>query len=119
MGFAQPRPGWRSKHPLSLLVGLLLVSLLSLQANAAEHWPTRGGQNGQIIEVSSLADTGKGTLREALSRRGPRKIVFRVAGEIAISRPLLIDEPYVTVAGETSQNPGVTILGDKMRIRTH
>ena len=119
MGPNRAQPRWKRASLFSLLVGLLIVSLMPFQAKAAEYWPTRGGDDGRIIEVSSLANSGKGTLREALTHSGPRKIVFKVAGEIVLSRPLLINEPYVTVAGETAQNPGVTILGDKIQIVTH
>jgi hypothetical protein len=88
-------------------------------ACASAPWPTEGGERGEVIEVTSLSDQGPGTLREALGRDRPRKIVFNVGGDIVLSKPLLIEDPSVTVAGETAPAPGITILGDKIRIITH
>ena len=90
---------------------------LASQASLAE-WPTEGGDGGATIAVTTLADGGPGSLRAALSMGGRRHIVFKVGGEIFIKAPLTILNPNVTVAGETAPSPGITILGDKVRVRT-
>jgi hypothetical protein len=97
----------------------IVASVLLSGASESAPWPTEGGESGEVIEVTSLSDQGPGTLREALERDRPRKIVFNVGGDIVLTKPLLIAEPSVTVAGETAPNPGITILGDKIRIITH
>lgn len=72
---------------------------------------TDGGRGGQIVRVSSLESEGPGTLRAALSMEGPRIIVFDVAGAIDLGgNELRIDNPDVTVAGQTAPSPGITIL---------
>jgi len=101
------------------LIAIGMSALVSSSAIAAEAWPTEGGEQGQIVEVTSLADEGPGTLRDALARLGPRKIVFTIGGDIMLAKPLLIAEPAVTVAGETAPSPGISVLGDKIRIITH
>ena len=46
---------------------------------------TPGGRRGRIIEVTSLAGKGPGTLRAAIEASGPRIVVFRVSGIIFTS----------------------------------
>lgn len=81
---------------------------------------TRGGQGGEVVRVTSLASSGPGTLREALSRQGPRIIVFEVGGVIDLGGDnIAIREPYVTVAGQTAPSPGVTIIKGGLIIGGH
>lgn len=70
---------------------------------------TPGGRGGRVLAVTSLADSGPGTLREALATPGPRIVVFRVAGFITLESPLLVAEPFVTLAGQTAPGTGVLI----------
>ena len=80
---------------------------------------TPGGRGGSVVEVSSLADSGPGTLRAALEAKGPRIVVFRVAGTVALSSPIAVRHPFLTVAGQTSPGSGVTVKGAPLLIRTH
>lgn len=70
---------------------------------------TPGGRGGRVIEVTSLANAGPGSLREALDATGPRIVVFRVSGEIALETPIIVRQPFVTVAGQTAPGDGVTL----------
>lgn len=65
-----------------------------------------------MLFVTSLADSGPGTLRAALGTAGPRTVVFRVGGSIVLRSPLRITEPYVTVAGQTAPGDGIQIYND-------
>ena len=58
--------------------------------------------------VTSLADSGPGTLREAVSE-GNRLIVFDVAGTIRLASDLNIYASYITIDGATAPAPGITI----------
>lgn len=78
-----------------------------------------GGRGGKVITVTSLADDGPGTLREALETGGARIIVFNVAGKIELKTPLIIRAPYVTIAGQTAPGDGVVVAGESVWINTH
>jgi hypothetical protein len=70
---------------------------------------TSGGRGGEIIEVTSLDDTGPGTLRSAVNREGPRIIVFRISGNIELEKELAITEGNLTIAGQTAPGDGICI----------
>ena len=80
---------------------------------------TPGGvvEGTKIIRVSSLADSGAGSLREALSAAGPRVVVFDVAGYIELHSDLTIENGQVTIAGQTAPGPGVILRGGTINIR--
>src|SRR5439155_6913536 len=61
---------------------------------------TVGGRGGKVFVVTSLADSGPGTFREACEAGGPRIVVFNVAGIIRLDRPIHIRAPYITIAGQ-------------------
>lgn len=78
-----------------------------------------GGRGGKVITVTSLADHGSGTLREACETGGARIVVFNVAGIIRLERPLIIRAPYITIAGQTAPGDGVCLAGESFWINTH
>jgi hypothetical protein len=78
-----------------------------------------GGRGGKVITVTSLADNGSGTLREACETGGARIIVFNVAGIIKLESPLIVRAPYVTIAGQTAPGDGVCLAGESFWINTH
>ncbi len=80
---------------------------------------TAGGRGGDVYEVTSLADSGPGTFREALESGGARTIVFNVAGVIHLKTPIFVRAPYVTIAGQTAPGDGVCIAGESVKIETH
>ena len=69
----------------------------------------QGGRGGRVIEVTTLADSGPGSLRAAVEATGPRTVVFAVGGLITLERKLVATNPYLTVAGQTAPGPGITI----------
>jgi hypothetical protein len=77
---------------------------------------TVGGRGGRIIHVTTLNETGPGSLVEAMHASGPRTIVFDVAGEINWTSEHAITNPYCTIAGQTAPSPGITIRGGTLRI---
>lgn len=80
---------------------------------------TPGGRGGSVLQVTSLADAGPGSLRAALEGSGPRTVVFRVAGTVELSSPIAIRNPYVTVAGQSAPGHGITVRGAPLLVRTH
>lgn len=71
-----------------------------------------GGRRGAVLFVESLADSGPRTLRAALEASGPRTVIFRVGGTITLRSPLVISNPYVTVAGQTAPGGGIQLRND-------
>lgn len=80
---------------------------------------TRAGRGGKVIEVTSLADNGPGTLRDALNDPAPRTIVFRVSGNIELDRPIIVTQPFLTLAGQTAPGDGVCLKNASLVIATH
>ena len=80
---------------------------------------TAGGRGGKVIVVTSLADEGPGTLREACETGGARIIVFNVSGVIRLNSPINVRAPYVTIAGQTAPGDGVCVTGGSFLIDTH
>jgi hypothetical protein len=83
-----------------------------------------GGRGGKVLEVTNLEDyisdrndpsksepVIPGSLRAAVEADGPRTIVFRVGGTIQLKGPLVIKNPYCTVAGQTAPGDGIALRG--------
>jgi hypothetical protein len=93
---------------------------LRLPASLTGWASTSGGLGGPILKVWSLEGSGPGSLREALSRQEPRIIVFEVSGIIDLARQnIVVNNPYVTIAGQTAPDPGITLIRGGLEIRTH
>ncbi len=69
-----------------------------------------GGRGGRVIEVTTLDDSGEGSLRAAMEASGPRVCVFRVSGTITLKNAIQVRTPSLTVAGQTSPS-GIEIKG--------
>lgn len=81
---------------------------------------TPGGDGGQVIRVTTLAGDGPGSFRAAVTAKGPRTVVFDVAGVVDLGRKSIkIVEPFLTIAGETAPSPGVTLIKGSLAIETH
>jgi len=112
------------RRPWLVGVALLLLSIPAVAATQVPAFPgaegfgafTPGGRGGHVFVVTNLLDyaPGKeegipGSLRAACEAHGPRIVVFRVAGVIALKAPLTISEPYITIAGQSAPGDGVCL----------
>lgn len=81
---------------------------------------TVGGRGGRILRVTTLASSGPGSLAEALMTPGPRVVVFEVGGVIDLALGTLkINEPFLTIAGQTAPSPGITLIRGGLSVATH
>ena len=102
------------------------VTLRNLRPSHAPAFPgvegfgkyTVGGRGGKVIEVTNLHDAGPGSFRAAVSAKGPRTVVFRVSGTIALESELKIREPYLTIAGQTAPGDGICIKNYQVNFDT-
>ena len=72
--------------------------------NGAASCPT----GAATYHVTSLADSGAGSLRDAISV-GCRNIVFDVGGTITLNSQLRVRVNYLTINGASAPSPGITI----------
>lgn len=107
---------------------VILVALLSAGESALPVIPgasgfgmeTPAGRGGRIIRVTNLEPSGEGGLRAALAAKGPRVVIFDVAGVVDLKGgSLRIQEPFLTIAGQTAPPPGITIIRGGVHIGTH
>src|SRR5215203_3871648 len=80
---------------------------------------SHGGRGGKVHVVTSLADSGPGSFREACEAASPRIVVFNVAGIIKLDDRIRIRAPYITIAGNTAPGDGVCIAGNTVELETH
>src|SRR6266478_1201416 len=78
-----------------------------------------GGRGGKVFVVTSLADHGPGTLREACEAAGPRIVLFNVAGIIHLEMPVFIEAPYLTIDGHTAPGGGVCVADNGLVDNAH
>ena len=80
---------------------------------------TVAGRGGEVLIVDTLAASGPGSLAEALATPGPRTVLFEVAGVIRLEENLSIQEPFLTLAGQSAPPPGITLAGAGLVVNTH
>lgn len=72
-----------------------------------------------LIRVSTLAADGPGSLAACIATAAPRTCVFDVGGTIRLEQNLKVTDPYLTIAGQSAPEPGITLEGAGIVIATH
>lgn len=127
---ARGRAAWRLPLAIAVATGFVVAcsDSSSLPASAPASTPaawtstprafpgaegfgtdTPGGRGGKICQVTNLDDSGPGSLRDCVDIDGPRTVIFRIGGTITLNSRLLVDEPYLTIAGQTAPGGGITL----------
>jgi hypothetical protein len=116
------------ENKMKFLTGIIIFCISTYSIQALPAFPgaegygstTIGGRGGRVIEVTNVLDAGPGSLRQALAvETGPRIVVFRTGGTIALSSNIEIKEAnsFVTVAGQTSPGGGIQIKNYSIELR--
>ena len=100
-----------------LLIGLLAASEVSAQIPA---FPgalgfganVTGGRGGTVYHVTTLADSGPGSFRDAVSHSG-RIVVFDVGGYITLLTAVSV-QGNITIAGQTAPGGGIGFRGGEI-----
>ncbi len=71
-----------------------------------------GGRHGEVYHVTTLADSGKGSFRDAVSCPN-RIIVFDIAGAIRLLSPVHVSS-NLTIAGQTAPGDGIVLYGNNV-----
>ena len=84
-----------------------------------------GGRAGRTYFVTTTADYRgneqpiPGSLRQAVEAEGPRTVLFATGGTIKLAKALRIQNPYLTIAGQTAPGGGICISRRGIEIATH
>ena len=79
---------------------------------------TTGGRGGQVIQVTNLNDHGPGSFRAAIEAKGPRIVIFRVAGIIALESNIDLNHPDITITGQSAPGDGICLANHSLNINT-
>jgi pectate lyase len=94
---------------IAVLTAVLVASMiLPVRAGQGFGAATQGGIGKSLFRVTSLADSGPGSLRDAVSKGG-RYVVFDVAGTIHLSSDIRVLGAYITIDGSKAPSPGITL----------
>lgn len=106
---------------LALSAGALFCSNLVLAVPvipgaAGFGMDTPAGRGGKVIRVTTLNDSGPGSLRDCVTAAGPRVCVFDISGTIKLGSNLVVSNPNITIAGQTAPAPGIMLRGAALAV---
>lgn len=115
----------RKSRSFALILTLLAVPMAGAQAPSKLAFPgaegagrfAAGGRGGKVLWVTTLADSGPGSLRAAVESSGPRIVRFKVAGTIRLSSDLVVREARITLDGRSAPQGGIALADHGLVIK--
>ena len=110
------------KRTVAGLLMAVLSSLITLPIGLSEEedgppYKFTPTAETRYYKVTSLNDSGRGTLRECAQATGSRVCLFEVGGTIKLNSDIAIKSHSVLIAGQTSPYPGITITRAGISVR--
>ena len=91
----------------------IVTTLADYHPGAGACEPRVRRDSGEVILPAQPAvppeEVIPGSLRAAIDAEGPRTVVFQVAGTIELRAPLIVEQPYITIAGQTAPGGGICL----------
>jgi len=86
---------------------------------------TIAGKFGSLCTVVNKKDSGSGSLRDCVEQSFPRRIEFLVSGTITLNSTLKINNPFISIIGQSSPLDGILLTlernidGPVVHVATH
>ena len=93
----------------TLLIPETVVSVPAFPGAEGFGAQSIGGRGGKVLFVTNLNDSGPGSLRAAVETAGPRTVIFRVSGTVALKSAIDITKPHIAIAGQTAPGDGICL----------
>ena len=97
---------------VNLIVGTIATNVPAFPGALGFGAAATGGRGGAIYNVTTLADSGTGSFRDAVSKSG-RIVVFDVGGYIALKSAVSV-RGNITIAGQTAPGGGIGFEGGEI-----
>src|SRR3989442_10870830 len=114
------RSGFHSRSLLSLFVSAAIFQFTPAAPAQTPAFPgalgfganATGGRGGTVYHVTTLADSGPGSFRDAVSASN-RIVVFDVSGYISLITAVSV-KSNITIAGQTAPGGGIGFRGGEI-----
>jgi autotransporter-associated beta strand protein len=97
---------------VNLVVGTIATNIPAFPGAIGFGAAATGGRGGTVYHVTTLADSGTGSFRDAVSKSG-RIVIFDVGGYISLASAVSV-HGNTTIAGQTAPGGGIGFKGGEI-----